>query len=261
MPQSSLILTLSLVAITILAGAVYVVLTNMRAVDKQGGSPIPQQRKDYPMLIAVIFIFVTLIVASFMTAWIIEMQTDASSIQRSRAFFNKDVDQARTIYETRNILGYAEAVAITSVGLFLPLLVLLWNSSREIVSTTLEKLIALKWCHPVTGAPNGFESRLDEAISSAVDDLQYLRETGRNLRPGFLAMVILIIVFFVILACANFLSLQGEAVYIVVVILKGLSLLVILWLLAFLLIFIWVIQPAVRDTRYLVIFDLVKRNN
>jgi fatty acid desaturase len=231
----------------------------MRTTENQGVAPTPQQRKDYPRLITVIFIFITLIVVSFMTAWIIELKAGVFSISASKTFFNKDVDEARAIYETRNILGYAEGVAITSIGLFLPLLVLLWNSSRDTVSRTLEKLIDLKWCTSVSNAPNGFGTRLDDAIKLAGDDLEYLRETGRNLRRGFLALIVLIVVFLVLLACANFLFLHGEAEYIFVVVLKGLSLLVILWLLAFLLIFIWVIQPAVRDTRYQFVFGLEKQ--
>lgn len=172
-----------------------------------------------------------------------------------------------TLYETRSIIGYAETIAVASVAIFLPLMILLWNNSQEVVSSTLEELVKL--CgrcdlhdsfSTIVGRTNQnsdkcFEKRLEAAIRATVEDFVYLKDIGNELRRPFAVTVLAVIVFFVILVVGN---LQwGTHTYIVSVTLKALALLLFLWLLKLLCIYLVLVQPITRHTRYVEIFDLV----
>jgi hypothetical protein len=200
---------------------------------------------------------ITIFILSFISFWVLGLKTGTHRVFPNDLFLA--ADDARVIYESRNILGYAETVAITSVGIFLPLLIILWNISRESVSGSLEKLIALRGATHSSRNGLGFEDRLEAAISLAYADLTYLRQTAKELSTVFWKIVWAIVLFFIGLSCANFLPGQPLTVYIVVVVLKGLSMVITLWLFGFLLMYVVVVQPIVRETRYEAVYELEKQ--
>jgi hypothetical protein len=181
------------------------------------------------------------------------------------------------IYETRSVLGYAETIGAASVAIFLPLLIILWNSSRQAVSSTLEELITLcKKLDPsrnflsqslssvlggtsVYGIANdSARERLRNNIRGAYADFLYLKEIGDQLRGPFSWTILGIGVFFTGLVMANFQSWFSEPLYVYesMVVLNGVALAIFLWLLMLLCIYLLLVQPVVRETAYVDIFDL-----
>jgi hypothetical protein len=214
---------------------------------KKASLPSPEERNIYIFFTLLIFIFVGSLVIRFIYLWVIGL--------RNESFMSLNSDQARIVYESRTILGYAEAVVIASVALFFPLLVLTWNNAQVAVSNALEKLIALR------NNQTESQSCLGDAINSALADLEYLRETGREFRGLFFVTIIGVAFFLVTLVLANFLSWQPLHVYIFVVVLKGIAVVIALWLLTLLLIYLFLVQPVVRETQYPRIFDLDVQQN
>lgn len=204
--------------------------------------PSPEERNIYIFFTLLIFIFIGSLVVRFIYLWVIGL--------KSESFMSLSSDEARIVYESRTILGYAEAVVIASVALFLPLLVLTWNNAQVAVSNELEKLIALRNTHPES------PDCLGDAITTALTDLKYLRETGKEFRGLFYVTIIGVALFLVTLVLANFLSWQPLHIYVFVVILKGVAIVITLWLLTLLLIYLFLIQPVVRGTQYPRIFDI-----
>lgn len=213
---------------------------------KSGGRLSVKRR--WGIIVSFTFMFIVLVVVAtvYATLWYMKLRHDPR-------FFPSPVDTARITYETRNILGYADAAAIASIGVFLPLLILLWNSAQDRVSKTLENLIALKGNR---GNQNLIENHLNESIVEANADIKYLTEIGAGLRIFFLITVMLIVLILFGLGCANFLLWPTVETYVFAVLLKGIAMFVFLWLLMLLLIYLFLVQPVVRDTTYPKIFGL-----
>lgn len=184
--------------------------------------------------------------------------------------FSSESKGSTAVYETRSILGYAETVAVASVAVFLPLLIILWNGSQEAVSGTLEKLIVLCGKQSSSGAflseqvrqifsfesGDSPENRLRRAIIIASNDFDYLKKVASELRPPFFRVLCFIGVYFCLLAIANFLPGQGAWIYFVAAAFKGIALVIFLWLLRLLCIYLILVQPVVRETKYAEIFGV-----
>jgi hypothetical protein len=193
--------------------------------------------------VLVMFFFAASLVGVFGFLWISNLSSDN--------FWNTDHDRARLIYESRTILGYAETIALASTGIFLPLLIGLWNSAREKVSITLEKFVNLNV--DVTR-----QQRLKEIVCSAYVDMTYLRDVGGNLRGFFWSSILGIGIYSVLLAYANFTPWEPLQAYVLAVVLKALAIVIFLWLLTFLLIYLLLVQPVLRDTAYSSLFEIDK---
>jgi hypothetical protein len=192
--------------------------------------------------VLVLFFFATSLVFVFGFLWISDLGDD---------FWNAGSDRARLVYESRTILGYAETIALASAGIFLPLLIGLWNGAREKVSNTLEKFVTLE-------VDATRQQCLKEIVCSAYSDMLYLRDVGTNLRGFFWSSILGIGVYSVLLAYGNFTLLGPLRAYVVVVGLKALAIVIFLWLLTFLLIYLLLVQPVLRDTAYSSLFEIDK---
>lgn len=184
---------------------------------------------------------------------LLESKTFIRILTKYESFLSPTSDRARIIYETRNILGYADAIAVGSVGVFLPILILLWNNARQTISETLYRLISYR---ANKDRLNINQDDLEKSINSVHSDLKELQQIGTDLRPFFWGTIIVGFVFLVSLALSNFTKWVDLNSYVLVVAQKVFAIILFLWLLTFLSMYQILVQPLFREFKHLHLFGL-----
>ena len=180
---------------------------------------------------------------SWLCIWAIKLRSE-------KTFICQNADIARVIYETRTILGYAEAITVASITIFLPLLVLLWNSAKKTISETLYKLLGLR-------NKSGIDQvELENSINLMHKNLKEMLEIGEQLRRPFYITIVITWCVLLSLVYANFMSADTFISYLLVVILKAASILLLLWFIKLLCLYQILIQPLVREFKHLYLFGL-----
>lgn len=166
-------------------------------------------------------------------------------------FMDLEADEARLAYETRSILGYAQTITVASVGVFLPLLVKLWNDSRQTVEDKLEKLIALK---DDPNFPN--KDDLDKDICTVRKAIKNIADIADELRKLFSRTIVVVFLFLIVLGYANFVTLGPVVDYVLVVVLQGVAIVLVLWLFTLFCLHLKLVQPIVHKARDLHLYNL-----
>lgn len=221
-----------------------------------GGVPrLPIERIG---LVILLFVFFASFIGSQGCRWyylqssIPEPPTPPANTQKS--FFDAG-DRARLTYETRTMLGLAEATVFAAVSIFLPFLVGLWNSTRDKLTKTLEGLVH---CRPNAEALGIDETNLETAIKHATEDLEYLTTVARKLRPLFYFTIAGALLLLLSLGYANFAVWSPLELYTRIVLLGGAAVLLVLWLSMLLVVQVIFIQPLLGRDRLLHAFGFIE---
>lgn len=176
---------------------------------------------------------------------ILQNETIGRMIHKYAVFLLPSADAARIQYEARSILSYSEALLIGSSSLFIPLLVLLWNTRRTSLVDVLQKLA--DWRMMMTGSRGRRTESLENAINQISHALEDIERLGQVVNPYFKASLSVGAVVVLLLGFINFTNLSPEVLYLVVVLVKVIPFLAILWYLLLLWIFLTMVQPIVSE--------------
>jgi len=193
-----------------------------------------------------VFLFLASIIIMFGMLWVIEkynynithsLHQDASGFMPF--FLSSETDQARILIETRTLVGYAEAIIIASISIFLPLLIALWYSFLRELTQTLTSIGAIENSKYIK------TEKANKMIENIITTIEEIEKFSKNFRIPFWFSIFFSVILVVIAAVIIFL-LTGVTAYLVAIFLGAMSLILFLWYLTMIAIFVSLFLPIER---------------
>jgi len=159
------------------------------------------------------------------------------SIAGTEVFLNSGADAARTVYESRTMLGGAAMLVAASVGVFLPILMVMWNATKKSINDAYLRAIEVERGSTIGSddaaqrgsAPSPTSEALPSIVAGLQADRENLRQMGRLMTPPYYATLIAVVALLVALVFVFVSCELGVAGYMWAVVLLAAGALLLVW--------------------------------
>ena len=212
---------------------------------EQKTKPDNQKQKTEPdrRQLVWIFVFIFFTIASILIKFGIDWTMEFQNIVEAAT---QPSDYLTDVYNSRTLLATVEGITFTEIGIFLPLLIIIWGNAQQKMTDMKLHLLELKE-KSSSGRINII--KLNTKIKEYEDNSLIIDDVGGGLKSFFYLTIGFIIIFVISLVWANFSTSNNYFLYQIVIWQKVIAILILLWFVLLLAIYQWIIDHFIQKIK------------